>query len=187
MRSPGKTSLMKILLPFHLNCPCCGRRRTQITDVSWYSQLSRIVRGVAIKSRDFNVQGLMRPMLVVSGLKAIEGIMLGPTMRCRRIGCLRLQRAMHSLMATVLFRMTSGNPLRDDAQFHPVNRQRRQTSNGSGGKGRVVVGAIASGQDHTRERRLKEGSELLGVGLAPLGRAGDSRLAASLMGNGSMR
>src|SRR3984885_15821396 len=72
---------------------------------------------------------------------------------------------MDSLVPAVLFRMTRGNPLRYDPQFHPVDRQHRQSSNRSGGKGRSVVGADRQWQAMLPECCLADGTPLLGVGL----------------------
>ena len=56
-------------------------------------------------------------------------------------------RRKHSLL-TVLFGMTGSNPLRDDAQLHPVERQGRKSRNGSGSKGWPLSVRMARGRPY---------------------------------------
>src|ERR1700684_3121177 len=98
----------------------------------------------------------MGSLLVIDRPGTVEGLLLRSPMSCRRVGRLGLQRAMHAFMAAVLFGMTGGNPLRNDAQLHPVERQGRKSGNGSGSKGWSIVGANSPRQTILPERRREE-------------------------------
>src|SRR6202522_2412213 len=106
----------------------------------------------------------MGSLLVIDRPETVEGLLVGSPMSCRRGGRLGLQRARDAFMAAVLFGMTGGNPLRNDAQLHPVERQGRKSGNGSGSKGWPVVGANGPRQTILPERRLEDGEHLFGVG-----------------------
>src|SRR5437588_1974804 len=90
----------------------------------------------------------MRTFLVVLLTETVEGTLLVAARGGRRRSGLLLQGTMHTLVTTVLLRMSRLNPFRNDAQFHQVHRQARQTGDRTGRERCSVVGA--DGQRHAK-------------------------------------
>src|SRR6267142_6332759 len=103
----------------------------------------------------------MRPFVVVLVPKCIEAALLGADRRCWRLGRGLLQRAMEPFVPTVLTWSTRIDPLRDDAQFDPPDRQGRQTTSTHGGKRRPVIGLHSHRQAVFPKRRFVQWPHLL--------------------------
>jgi hypothetical protein len=79
-------------------------------------------RTVVARGRRLLLQRLMRAFLVELLAESIKSLLLRSPVgrwRFRRLG---LQRPMHALVTPILLRMTWLDPLRRDAQLHPVDR-----------------------------------------------------------------
>ena len=83
----------------------------------------------------------VRTLVVIFLAKAVQRALLiaaiGPRM-ARHFG---RHGAMHAFMASVLFRMSRLNALRNDAEFDQEHRQPAQAGDASGSERRAVVGA----------------------------------------------
>ena len=99
----------------------------------------------------------MRTKLVIFCLKAIELALLSPPVGGWWARRLRLQRAMHPLVATVLLRLARLDQFRKDAKPYPPSRQARQARQRDGGKRYAVVSADALGQTELAEDLSKDG------------------------------
>src|ERR1700761_1867118 len=68
-------------------------------------------------------------------------------------------------MTSVLFGMTGPNPLRQDAQLHPVQREPGHARYGTRGKRCSVIAANSSGQTILSKGSLADGHDRSGIRL----------------------
>src|SRR5688572_12526188 len=101
------------------------------------------------------LQGLMGPLVIVFRTEPIEATLLGAGMRRGRSRGVRLEHRMKLLMRAILFGMAEGDPLRDNPQAHPPDRESRQAGEAGARKGAPVITADALGQSILGERALE--------------------------------
>ena len=84
---------------------------------------------------------LMRPLGIEAIAKPIKASLLGRQGPTRGTCGLGLERAMHALVPTILFRMRRLDELGLNAEPDPPDRERGEATEGTGSKGRAVIGA----------------------------------------------
>ena len=107
------------------------------------------------RTGSFQSQRFVRTLFVILSPKTIKGPLLRAPVGRRRRSRLLLQRAMHALVPSVLFRMSGRNALRHDPQLHPPHRQARQPRHRSRRKRRPVVGANRARHSALAKRRFE--------------------------------
>lgn len=105
--------------------------------VLWKGLLRRLVD----RGRGLLLERFMGPLVIVDPPEPIEGPLLGPHRFLGRTGGPGLQRTVHPFVASVLLRLAGLDPLRDDPQLDPPDRELRDPLERVGGKGPSVVRA----------------------------------------------
>src|SRR5204862_5677001 len=82
---------------------------------------------------------LVRAVIVEVPTEAIKAGLLLASAAGRRPRSLRLERAVHALMATILLRRAGLNPLELHTKLDPVHRQPRQSAGAGRRERRAVV------------------------------------------------
>src|SRR5258708_2176781 len=122
-------------------------------------------RRLIVVCRCFEAKCLVRALLVEDPPELVETTLLSALIGCRRIGCLLLQRPVHSLMTAVLLRLTRLDPLRLHTGLDQLHREPAETAGGRRRKGRTVVGADHLRQADLAECRLQHRPDVLAIGL----------------------
>src|SRR5690348_8169869 len=86
-------------------------------------------------------QRLVRPMMIELFAESVEPNLLLSQVGGRWPRRLRLQRAVHPLMPSVLFRVPGNDPLKSNAKLHPMHRQHAEPRRSVRCKWRAVVAA----------------------------------------------
>ena len=84
-------------------------------------------------------QRLVRTLLVVMAAESVKARLLVAGVSGRRLGGLRLERAVHALMSPVLLRRSGPDEMRRDAKLEPPNRKPAQPARPARAKRRAVV------------------------------------------------
>ena len=129
------------------------------------AQGSRIgpVGGAIDRSRRGEVQGLVRPLVIIYDAETVEAQLLLGQRRRRRVGGFRLQGAVHALVAAVLLRLAGIDPFGTHAELDPPLRKLRQPARAGRGERRPVVRADRKRQPELAERRVEHRSHVLSV------------------------
>src|SRR2546430_1592555 len=107
--------------------------------------------GCVVLERRVVAEALVRTLLVVEPLEALEAIDLLAQRACRWIGRVLQQRQVQPLQPAVLLRLAGRDPLRQHARFDDLDRQPRQPAGAAPGKPSSVGGAQVLGPSELTE------------------------------------
>ncbi len=138
------------------------------------------------RSGSFVIERFVRPLVIELEAKTIENFLLRTCGSARRSRGFGLQRAMHSLVPTVVLRLSGTNAVVADSEANPPDRQARKPLQASRRERRTVVGADRLWQAELAKSRLEKRSDFLGAGFSRHGLATQDEARVAI-GDGQRR
>src|SRR5439155_1169499 len=112
-------------------------------------------RGTIATGRHVVAQRRVRPLVVVFEAEAPEAALLRRRVARRGARRFRLEHGMKLFVRSILVRASEGDPLGDDAEADPPDRQPREAAEAGAGKRAAVVAPNALWQTVLSERAFK--------------------------------